>query len=383
MGYRGEPEWMNAGNAMLGFTANREKWAKNGFMKMSSDGTMKAWWQDDSFQHSYPGAIPIGDVHKHLLGWVTQECDVAVKLYVTDERVAEAHGHDDGGYYQWIADPDSKAIVRPDLEKVFGYFGRDTYQKHDYIPVIEQCQNIADGELGVASAFLMDHGAVFVIGMELPEDITTENGIEHRVRLQASTSQNGRFKTRWNIVDEFAVCSNSFNLNLGKADRSGHSFSVKHTSNSMGRVMDARQALGLVYKATEEFNLFLDAMTQVDITDQQFQAIVDNLVAIPEPKVNAEGKQTNKGAITIADGKRDKLRTMYRMDHRCRQFHGTLFGAFQTWSTWNQWERPTGDPLEASIMGTLTGKFAQTDADFFDIVKGLDINVGALVAATA
>jgi hypothetical protein len=403
VGYRGEPEWMNAGNAMLGFTQQREKWQNNGFMKLDQrTGAMKAWWQDDNFKLAYPGAIPATEVHKHLLGWVTQECEVMVKLYVhDDERVKEAieagcveEVKDSDGtvvshrFYNWILDPDTKAIVRPDIENVFGYFGVDSYEKHDYMPLIEQCDKIADGELGIASAFLMDHGAVFIIGMELPEDITTEEGIDHRVRLQASTSQNGRFATRFDLVDEFAVCSNSFKLNLGKADsradKSGKgTFAVKHTSKSLGRILDARTALGLVYKATDEFTKFLDAMTQVDVTNDQFQAIVNNLVVMPEAKI-VDGKQTNKGAQTIADGKRDKLRHMWNFDHRCRQFNGTLFGAFQTWSTWNQWERPTGDPLEASIMGTLTGKFNDTDAEFFSIVRGMeDLNLGALVAAAS
>ena len=386
MGYRGEPEWMNAGNAMLGFTAQREKWANNGFMSMQADGSYKAWWQNDTFPYAYPGAIPVVDVYTKLLDWHTQECDIAVKLYLPtgDERTVDAHGQDDKGYFIWVQDPEHKAIVREDSEVVFGYFGQESYEKHDYIPLIEQCAKIADGELGVASAFLMDHGAVFIIGMELPEDITTTEGIEHRVRLQASTSQNGRFATRFDVVDEFAVCSNSFRLNLNKADKSGKSFTVKHTSRSLGRIMDAHTALSLVYKATEEFNLFLDSMTKVDITDQQFQSIVNGLVAIPETKFNDNGDQTNKGAQTIADGKRDKLTHMWSFDHRCRQFKGTLFGAFQTWSTWNQWERPTGDKLEASIMGTLTGKFNDTDAEFFDLVKSLDdVDVRPLVEAAS
>lgn len=383
MGYRGEPEWMNQGNAMLGFTEQREVWKNNGFMKMGSDGVMRAWWQDENFKLGYPGAIPVTEVHRHLLGWVTQECDIAVKLYLPESQAADSQGRDEGGPFKWIADTESKAIVRPDNEAIFGYFGRDSYEKHDYIPIIEQCQNIADGELGVASAFLMDHGAVFVIGMELPEDITTDQGITHRVRLQASTSQNGRFATRWDIVDEFAVCSNSFQLNISKADRSNKTYAVKHTSKSLGRVMEARTALGLIYKATEDFNTFLDSLTQVDVTDKQFEAIVNGLMPMPEVKLNDKGDQTNKAAITITDNKRDKMRHMWSFDHRCRQFNGTLFGAFQTWSTWNQWERPKGESLEASIMGTMTGKFAQVDEQFFAIVAGMeDLDVGPLVEAS-
>lgn len=382
MGYAGEVEWMNTeGNAMMGFTAHRDKWATNGYT-MVEDGVVKAWWQGADFKHAYPDAIPTSEVERVMLNWEPQEADIAVKVYVDGHETW--HGSDEKGYYVWLADEDRKAIVRADREAIFGYFGRDSYKTHNYLPVLEQCNNIVDStELGIASAFMMDEGAVFVANMELPDDITTSQGIDHRVKLMVCTSMNGRFATLWKIVDEFSVCSNSFNLQLnGK----GNEFRVKHTSRSLGRINDARTALGLVYKAAEEYTAFLDAMTQVDITDAQFKVITANLFPVPDPVVDLKGQVTNQRARTIADNKQGRLHEMWDTSPQVAPFNGTLFGAFQAYSTWNQWERPTSkDGLQASILGTVTDSFAKADQEFFDIVRQLHetevLDLGALVPA--
>lgn len=369
MGYRGEPEWMNTPyNAMIGFTKDRAKWASNGYMHFDAGtGEMKAWWQNSNFKGGYEGSIPLADITGKMLDWNTQECDVAVKLYVTEGNY---HDTDDGGHYRWVAASEHKAIVREDNEKVFAFVGKETYETHGYKQFVEQTAKIVDGELGIGSAFLMDHGGVFVINCELPEEVTTTQGIAHRVKLQGVTSQNTKFATSWKIVDEFSVCSNSFRQNMaGK----GNELVIKHTGDSLRRMYNAAEALGLVYKATDEYSKFLDAMTQVEFSRANLQAMIDGLFPVPEAKVKTNSKgvpfTSNQGHITTVDNKRTKLITMYNGDHRVQPFQGTLFGAFQTISTYNQWERPTGDKLEASIMGAASGKFAKDDDAFWAIVN--------------
>lgn len=359
------------GNALLGFLDQREKWANNGFMSLDeTTGQWRAWWQHEDFKGGYPGPIPMEDLRRRMLHWVTQECDIAVRMEVFEGDYDDDVVDPETGvthYYRWVPDPTRKAIVRPDNQAVFGYVGRDTYGLHQYTGFMQVCENIADGELGLASAFLMDQGGVFVVNMELPDDITTEAGIDHRIRLMGFTSQNQRFNDTWKVVDEFAVCSNSFNLNLrGK----GNEFSVKHTSRNMARIADARQALGLVYKAAEEYNALLDALTKVDVTDDQFHAIIRHAFPMPEAKV-VDSKITNQSAITRMENRHAELAEHLKFTTAC-PWAGTLFGAFQAWSTWNQHDRPKGDALAASIMGTIDGRIAQQDAAFFQIVAQLE-----------
>ena len=376
MGYKGEVEWMNNGNAMIGFTQEREMWEKNPYMLQNkTTGAWEAWWKDDSFKLAYPGAIPMDDVRKHLLNWEPQEAEIAVKLYVPAGH-EDAAGEDEHGTFIWTSDTEHKAIVRPDTMEVFGYFGRDSYEVHNYEPILEHCEQIAQTELGLASVFLMDGGAVFVAGMELPDTIVTEAGIAIRPRLQVSTSMNGRFKTLFKLVAEIAICSNSFQGNLAG---DGKEFKIKHTSRSMGYFGDAMNALGLVYKGAEDFSKFLDGMTRVSINDPQFMLIASTIHQVPAPEI-AGGKVTNLRAITTAENKRDRLVEMWNSDPQVTPWNGTLFGAFQAFNTWNQWERPN-QGLKSVIMGNVTDTFAKQDQEFFDIVAGLDIDLSAMAMA--
>lgn len=362
------------GNALLGFTTQREAWAKNGFMSLV-DGEYVAWWQSPEFTGGYPGPIPIEDVNTRMLNWTPQECEVAVKVYVTE---GDYEDEDEAGHYRWVIDTERKAIVRPGSDTgrdaIFSYFGRDSYQVHDYSDIIQQCSNIADDELGIASAFLMDQGAIFVINMELPEDIITNTGIAHRVRMMAWSSQNGKHASNWKIVDEFCVCSNSFSLNLGGE---GNTFKVKHTGKSLGKIQTAREALGLVYQAAEEYTDFLDAMTKVDVTDAQFRAIVNGMFPMPVPEIVGT-KTTNQAALTRVDNRRTSVLGMWNSDKAVQPWNGTLFGALQAWSTWNQHERPRTDALASSIQGSMSDKIALADQEFFQIVEGLDLDLSAL-----
>lgn len=388
MGYAGEVEWMNQeGNCLLGFLNEREKWANNGFMSLGKDGSYRAWWQQEGFKGGYPGAIPVSDLYTRMLNWQPQECTrILVAKEVWPSPVMEVEYDDetvdeDGvkHYWKWVADTERKALVRPDTDVIFGYVGRDTYQMNDYRNLVETCGNIADGELGIASAFMMDKGGVFIVNMELPEDITTEAGIDHRVRMMACSSHNQRFVNLWKLVDEFCVCSNSFRLNLSKA---GNEFRAKHTSKSHLRIADARQALGLVYKASEEYSKFLDAMTKVDVTDSEFTRIINGMFPMPQPVIEATttGQRVkNQGAITRMEQRHAELMANFR-GPTADKWAGSLFAAFQGWSTWNQHERPRGDALAANIMGTLDGRIEDQDAEFWKIVTGIEtINLKPLV----
>lgn len=381
MGYRGEVEWMNNGNAMIGHTLNRAMWEKNPYMLQDKQtGEWKTWWQNSTFQNAYPGAIPMDDVRSKLLNWEPQEANIAVKLYVPEGH-EDAAGVDEQGTFIWVGDEAHKAIVRPDTMEVFGYFGRDSYEVHNYEPILAKCEQIVDTELDLASVFLMDGGAVFVAGMELPDTIVTNEGIAIRPRLQISTSMNGRFKTLFKRVAEIAICSNSFQGNL---DGSGAEFKIKHTSKSMGYFGDIMKELSLFYKATEDYMALLDGMTRVAINDPQFMLIASTIHQIPAPETavgrNGVMQVTNQRAITIAEAKRDRLITMWNSDPQVTPWNGTLFGAFQAFNTWNQWERPT-QGMKSVIMGTVTDTFAKQDQEFFDIVAGLDIDLSGLVAA--
>ena len=119
---------------------------------------------------------------------------------------------------------------------------------------------------------------------------------------------------------------------------SGHQLGrLNHTTSIMSRIpvlqSQIREYLDLAPLAERSISRMIDT----PVTNAMFDRIVERLAPIPDPKV-VKGQVTNASAITRAEAKRDTIREMYVSDPRVG-FNGTLWGAFQTFSTYGQKER--------------------------------------------
>ena len=134
----------------------------------------------------YPGAIPVEDVRRRLFGWTVLEGDVcSTATLLSDDGVATVT----------IRDPDRKAMLRPpgalgadDEGAILGIF-KSGYKAHDYSQwLLEQVAEILDDELAIGSAGLLRGGALAWVSIEVPETITTPEGVAFRPHLLATTS---------------------------------------------------------------------------------------------------------------------------------------------------------------------------------------------------
>lgn len=374
-------QWLNE-NTMLGFTNNREMYAKNGYTFEDEDGKVKAWWQQEDYRWAYDGAVPVDDVMKVLFNWQPMETEVWNRKYLVDSDGLEADGMTgDGRGFIWVRDPDRKGIMHPTNETIYGYFGKDSYTVHGYGEwLIEKVADIVDGEIGVASAGLLRRGGVAYVTLQLPEDVVCESGLEIRPTIVASTSLDGTKATQYKVVTMIPVCDNSLDAALNGA---GSSFKVKHSMNSVGKLNDARMALGLVYKQGEEMAKFLDSLTEVSVSDDQMHKIIEGTVSVPEVK-SKDGKVTNQRTITISEKKQAEMWSLWSKDERASRFNGTLLGAYQTINTWNEQYRPNNDNgVERVMTGVLSGEFAKADEKFWEVVGGMDLNLDPMLDALA
>lgn len=365
-------EWLNE-NTMLGFTANREKYKGMGWVTFDeSDGTNKAWWYQDGYEHGYPGAIPVEEIIRVLFNWTPVESAIMHQVWDGVDEV-DADGQDDRGYFKWVADDRFKGILHPTTGYVFGTFGIDSYQVHSYSEwLLKAAERMVDSELGFASAGLLRSGGVAYAQAELPDCIEVA-GMDIRPGMLAATSCDGTKATQYKLTTNISICDNSLEVNLSE-DTPG--IKIRHSSKSLGRINDAREALGLLYKHTEDMVQFLDTLSNVDVTDAQFRQIVDTIKPIPEPivEVTSKGVTTkNQRGITIAENTQADLWNMWSKDARAKQWNGTLLGAFQSVNTWHNHERSNNDNgVERVMTATLSGDVGRFDAEFFQIVQGID-----------
>jgi phage/plasmid-like protein (TIGR03299 family) len=368
-------DWLNA-NTLVGFTANKDVWAGNGFMV---DG--KPWWHMDGFTGAFEQGVPVETVLDRLFYWTPLEGDLTVRIPQDDVEFADGIDANGIPYLNKVVEG-KKAIIRPDTETVLGIFGADTYQVHNYEKwLIDNVGAVLDagrGELGISSAGLLRGGGVAYVTIELPETVVTASGDGIRPAIIATTSLDGTKATTYVVRAMRPVCDNSLDLTLMGSNQK---VKIKHSSQSMGRIGEVRDGLGLLYQATADMVTFLDRCAETTVTTDQFQQIVASLVPKPDPQVSG-GKVQNQRSITNAENRTDELWRLWRQDPRVGNLSGTLAGAYQAVNTWTEHMRTRNDNgVERLMMGTIDGTFTKADAEFWKIVQGLDITVPVLAAA--
>ncbi|MGH3878082.1 MAG: DUF932 domain-containing protein [Actinophytocola sp.] len=229
-------QWLNT-NTLVGFTDKRGR----AWHYRASD-------QGDEPNH-YPGAVPVEAVHRRLFGWQAVGCPLYVEL------------PDLGGMPQV---PDRKAIVRDDTGHVLGIFSGG-YEPHQYGEwLVERVSAILDDGLAIGSAGLLRNGAQAWVSVEVPENITTPEGVEFRPNLLACTSFDGSLATTYKRVVTNVVCDNTMAAGLGEQ---GQQLKIKHSKYSKLRIAEARDALAIVHTISDDFAAEVKALCETKVTD--------------------------------------------------------------------------------------------------------------------
>eukprot|EP00918_Siedleckia_nematoides_P069762 GHVU01152128.1.p1 GENE.GHVU01152128.1~~GHVU01152128.1.p1 ORF type:complete len:385 (-),score=81.50 GHVU01152128.1:116-1270(-) len=366
-------EWLNQ-NTMIGFTANREAYKNMGWGIHWDEATQQnvAWWNTPDFTNGYPGAIPVEEVERVLFNWEPIETEIMYKRRDVTAEMADAV--DGNGPFLWVPSDKYKGIMHPETEVEFGVFGKESYKIHSYKEwLINNLSRLVDGEAGIATAGMLRDGGVAYVTVEMPENVEIA-GMDIRPQLLAATSVDGTKSTTYKAITQVCVCDNTLDIAIAKDDTG--TFKVRHSSKSLGRLGDARDALGIIYKQAEDMEEFIAALADVDVTNAQFNAIVKQIKPVPEAETGIKGGKsvvTNQRAITIAENTQQDLRSLWHSDPRVTPWTGTLLGAFQATNTWHNHMRSNSDNgVERVMTSTLANNVAKFDREFFQIVKDMD-----------
>ena len=278
----------------------------------------------------YPAAIPVADVQRRLFAWQAQ----AMPMHITAP---------DGTQHEV---PNRQAIVRDDTWQVLGVPSK-AYQPHQYDEwLLKQVANLLDDDLSIGSAGLLKGGAIAWVQVEMPESWKVAD-VEFRPHLLATTSFNGEIATLYKRTCTIVVCDNTRAQALRET---AQEFRVKHTSQSLLKLSDARDALQIVHSIGDDFAAEIEKLMAIKVTDQKF----DRFLSLLAPSDDRESKQSQ----TRADNLRSSLRQMWQNDIRCAPYRYTAFGAVQTVNTWRQHIKPTRagrSAIERTMIDTLTG----------------------------
>ena len=344
-------EWLNQ-NVLVGFTTKRgNAW----HYKQSSQG--------DEPNH-YPMSIPVEDVERRLFYWDARSYPVMISV-PTDITDPDIDGLDEalGTPIKRVRLSEWQAIGRDDTHEVFRVF-KSGYSIHQYREwLLTTVANLVDDSLAVASAGLLQNGGVAWVSIELPENIDTPAGFSIRPQLLATTSHNGSLATTFKMTATAVVCDNTLSWGLSN---SGQMFKARHSKHSGFKLQTAREALDLVHVAGDDVVTAIDKLSNVTISDLQFERIVNKLVPMPSLATS------NQAGVTRAENKQDRLRSLWQSDHRVKPWRNTALGVVQATNTFNHHFLGTDKKrAERNMLNALNGKTMQDDMDVISIMRDM------------
>jgi phage/plasmid-like protein (TIGR03299 family) len=291
----------------------------------------RAEHQGDEPNH-YPGPVPVADVQRRLFGWQAQSRPVFVKVPCDLGQLDVAAGIDDDGVpFRYVEVPGRQAITREDGQDpdVLGIFAGG-YVRHQYREwLLAQVSTIVSDELGIGSTGLLKRGGVAWVSFEVPETITTPEGVAFRPNLLAATSHDGSLPTTYARVVTNVVCDNTMSAALAEKDQR---VKVRHSRHSRLRLGEARAALAIIHTIGDDFAAQVAELTRVEVSDTAWSAFLDAHAALPEGT-------TPSRARTIAEKKRETLGRLWTHDTRVAPWRGTAWGVVQAVNTYTHHEQ--------------------------------------------
>lgn len=302
----------------------------------------------DGETNAYPGPIPVQEVRDRLFDWRGLE-GTAESTVITNEGVSR------------YTDNTRKAIVRSDTGKIFD-FPKEGYQIHQYgDTLIDNVETILDANIAIGQAGLMKGGAQAWIQVEMADTFSVK-GVDFRPYLTAVTSMDGSIATQYVYGSQLLVCSNMLRSVL--SNESAKKLRIKHTRHSLGKVVDARAALGIIHSVADEFTDQVNRMIERTVTDMQWEEFVGKW---------AGTESDSKRSISLAERKQDELRYLWTEDERVAPWKNTAYGVLAMVNTYGHHFKTVKNVTRAerNIANMIDGTQAREDRQAMELLDSI------------
>lgn len=221
--------------------------------------------------------------------------------------------------------------------------------------------NILDGGSEWESAGSLKNGRVVFGSLTVPRSIILDpSGIkdETKIYLIVWTSHDGSVAVQAAITPVRVVCQNTLNLAMRSAKQS---FKIRHTQTAEGKILAAREALGLTFQYADEFEKNAQELFQTEVTDKKFSQIVNSIY--PKPEKDA------KGALKKWENKVVLIDEIYHNSPTSAGVKGTAWGAFNALTERLDYFRSARKGNGESLYASASGFDAQINAEKNKILK--------------
>ena len=184
------------------------------------------------------------------------------------------------------------------------------------------------------------------------ETVLDPNGVGDKVNtyLLVNTSHDGSVAIQASITPVRVVCANTLNLaiggGVGRNRNIKQSFKIRHTQTAEGKVIAAREALGLANAYMDEFDVMAKAMIETEISKAKFDEIM--LMAYPMPE------KDSKGSLSKWQTKLELIEDIYGGEFN-HMISGTAWGAFNAMTERLDWYRAGRKGNNESVLASASG----------------------------
>lgn len=258
-----------------------------------------------------------------------------------------------------------RGLQRTDTQRVLGV-ATDAYTVASNAEQAEVLEEAVQGmDYAVASIGALAHGRTTFIAVDFA-DAPDANASGQKIYpfLSVVNGNDGSGSLKLYATGIRPECYNTIDMGWMTGVKFG---ALRHTASISDRVKmiqnDIRTYLALPAKA----EVMVRELTRHIVSAEAYRAALEHLTPIPEPKVK-DGKTTNQREITNASNRRDAILDLAFNDERVG-YQGTAWGAFQAFSTYDQWERQVrmtkGSGItvrqQTTLDKTFSGELAKND----------------------
>jgi phage/plasmid-like protein (TIGR03299 family) len=341
--------WLNE-NTLIGFTEKRGN----------------AWHYRQGTDNHYVGGVPVEDVRKRLFDWHAEEHPILVGETVSGmEKAMNAStlilpGPQAEGFKAW---------VHPKTGEVLGVH-KATRAIHQYDEwLLDLAANVLDDDLQIGSAGLLRGGRMAWVQVEVPETVETPEGVTFRPFILFRSAMDGSFATTASRSVTNTVCDNT--MFIAATEHGGQRITFRATGNNEVKLAEARDALGIVYTAADDFARQVAELTATPLSPNDFTKLTRIVIPGERPDVGADARSW--AHWTKVGHKREFLEDLYRHDERVAPWTGTAFGAWQAFNTYDQHERTIrgGNRVERNQLQLVKGQQDRADRNVLDKIMEL------------
>ena len=273
----------------------------------------------------------------------------------------------DWGVYK-TDEPVNVMIPRSELNKEeLRIFAKDKFMTYRYNPITNEPEslgvvgsrytpvqnleafsllnNIADDSGAVFdSAGSLDGGKKVFMTMKLPEGIQVGGVDKVDMYLLAWNAHDGSSSFSIHVTPIRLWCQNQIRMIMRTAESS---YTLRHTPRVNGKVIAAREALGLTFKYVEEFERQAELLLGEKYSDKEFYRLVETLIPIDEE---------NERSRNVAEEARQNLVGLWKAPTQ-ENILNTKWAAYNAVAEYADWTKPVrGDNVDsARAVKTITG----------------------------